>query len=75
MVHGKDSLKTVLGSTNAFFGIDLEKDLHKMTHEQFESHFQNTNKIKVTVLDAQDISSVVVKSGLRKTKAEVRRVI
>lgn len=31
MVHGKEAIAKVLGSTDAFFGIDLGKDLLKMS--------------------------------------------
>jgi hypothetical protein len=31
MIHGKDAMESVLGSVDAFFGIDLEKDLSTMT--------------------------------------------
>ena len=42
MVHGKAAIASVLGATDAFFGIDIDKDLSSMSKEQFELHFKST---------------------------------
>ena len=46
-----------------------------MTVEQFEQQFANTKKVIVKREEARDYASIVVKAGLRKTKAEVKRII
>jgi tyrosyl-tRNA synthetase len=72
MAHGKDALKDVLGSTEAFF---KSGDLKKMTLEEFESQFANTEKVIIPKGEVRDLASLVVRCGLRPTKADVKRLV
>lgn len=46
-----------------------------MNLSEFELHFKATEKIKLSKLEFRDISTLIVKCGLRKTKADVKRVM
>ena len=52
-----------------------DANLSSMTLEQFEKHFANTARTKLPRSEIRDIASAVVKTGLRKTKADVRRLV
>ncbi len=73
MAHGKSALAAVLGQSDAFFTGDI--NLTDMSLEIFEKHFANTSKTKISKSEMRDIASLVVKTGLRKTKADVRRLV
>jgi len=46
-----------------------------MSREEFERHFSDTARTKVSRAELRDLASLVVKAGLRKTKADVRRLV
>lgn len=73
MAHGKSALDAVLGQSDAFFTGEL--NLTEMPLKHFEQRFANTSKTKLTRAEMRDIASLVVKCGLRKTKADVRRLV
>lgn len=73
LIHGTQAVKEALGNTNAFFSIKLDEELPNMSLENFEQHFENTTKTAITELN--DVASLVVTLELRKTKADVRRVM
>ena len=64
MAHGKDAVKTVEGSTEAFFGVDLS-EIAKLPKDKFESIFYHTDKIKIPKSELKDLSTLVVKTSLR----------
>jgi tyrosyl-tRNA synthetase len=50
-------------------------DFSNISIESFEKQFANTERTKVSRSELRDLASVVVKTGLRKTKADVRRLV
>ena len=75
MVHGEVALKTVKGSTGAFFSVSMDEVL-QMTKTEFLNHFQHTEKVQVTGGgDSLTYSGLIVQSGLRKTRGDAKRVI
>lgn len=74
MIHGKQSIEKVESSTDAFFGLkNLQQQLAVMSSHDFEQHFKDTPRVKSS--ESNDISSLIVKCGLRKSKSEVKRLI
>jgi tyrosyl-tRNA synthetase len=62
----------VLGATEAFF---FAGDPSKMSAQQFEEQFRNTERVRVSKADLKDIASLVVMTKLRPTKADVKRLV
>lgn len=76
MAHGKEALKEVEGSTDAFFAMDnIGQGILKLSIGEFERHFQNTQRLKLPRSELKDLASLVVKAGLRPNKADVRRLV
>ena len=78
LIHGSQALKKALSSTKSFFSLKPE-DITKLSVQELEEHFQHTQKIKLgkSELYSLDFFSIVTREGiaLRKTKADVRRVM
>lgn len=82
MVHGADSLRSCQGSTTAFFSNELSS-VFSMNETQFAEHFAYTQKVEVEIVKRNSshtsnvltYSSLIVKSGLRKSRGEAKRVI
>lgn len=72
MAHGKQSLLSVRGSTEAFF---QSGDVATLTRDQFEAQFLHTERVRVKRDELRDLASLVVRCGLRPTKADVRRLV
>ena len=76
LVHGKDAMKYAIGNTQAFFDLDVSS-LVSMSKQDFESHFKYTDK-EVIASDkfmGLDMISLLHLIGVRKTKADCRRLI
>lgn len=46
MIHGEDALKSVEGSTSAFFSLRIDEVL-KMTKQEFMEHFAHTDVVHI----------------------------
>ena len=83
MVHGEGALRAVQGSTDAFFSAELDR-VFAMSETQFTDHFAHTKKVHIEVTSraaggdpsrVMTYSSLIVQSGLRKTRGDAKRVI
>ena len=75
MVHGDKALDSVQGSTSAFFQKDI-KELLKLSESEFFEHFKSTEMVTASLAErAPTYSSLMVKCGARKTRADARRVV
>lgn len=76
LVHGENALKQALGNTQSFFSLDSDL-LFKMSLAELDANFEFTEKkmVKKEEVASLDVISLVHLLGLRKTKADVRRVM
>ena len=76
-IHGSDAVNKALGNTEAYFSIKLtQESLENMEESEFIDHFFHTDKTKVSKSELSDVSTLLVQTlGLRKTKADVRRLM
>ena len=79
LIHGCDELKAAIRHTEALFGTKLTKDyIDQMSLSDFETHFENYTKHEISSEKLNEIKSfinLVHHLGLRKTKADARRLI
>lgn len=73
LIHGNDSVKIAKSNTSSFFQFDFAS-LENMSLQEFESHFEHTEKSRFNE-DVKDFSSLLTDLKLRKTKADARRVM
>lgn len=78
MVHGSEALNQALGNSHAFFAFDWSES-SKMSQSDFEAWFGHTERVVLgkDELLSLDLCSLLTHKqvGLRKTKADARRVI
>lgn len=74
MIHGKASLQQVIESTDALFKRPIS-DLSLMTEGEFLDHFKSTNIMEIEWDEKLTTSGLVQMSGLRKTRADAKRII
>ena len=72
MIHGEEASKLVEKSTEAFFDLDRAR-LCDMSEGEFLQYFAQTAVHKVEACPT--LSGLLVQCGLRKTRAEAKRVI
>ena len=79
LIHGEEEVKSCISQTEALFGTKLTKDyIEKMTLSDFETHFENYDKHEISLEKLNEIKTfinLVHHLGLRKTKADARRLI
>ena len=74
MIHGDDAVAQVLKSTDSFFTRPIS-DVCKLSESEFLEHFANSEILSVESSDKLTISGLVQQVGLRKTRADVKRLI
>lgn len=75
IVHGRGALLQVQQSTDAFFNL-TDCKVGSLSFVDFQKAFALTEVVHIgDSLDKMTISSLIAKSGLRKTRADAKRVI
>ena len=74
LIHGDAALKSVLESVDSFFKKPIS-DLSKMTEQEFLDHFKSTTITQINWDEKLSISGLTQMVGLRKTRADAKRII
>ena len=79
LIHGADELASAISQTEALFSTKLTKEyIDQMSLSDFEKHFENYTKHEISMIELDQLKSfinLVHHLGLRKTKADARRLI
>jgi hypothetical protein len=74
MVHGDEALQVVLQTTDALFKRPIS-EVCRLPLSEFISHFSHTKILELPMDQKVTLSGIVSSTGLRKTRADAKRVI
>lgn len=73
LVHGENAATDAIQRSEKFFS---KQDTTTLPLDEFETHYQSTEKVKIPKDKLTDFATLITQDlKLRKTKADVRRII